>query len=58
MKFKLPPKPSSEDALAMVIDGLEVLQAVSDVIPSVPLLGTIVTSVLGFAKMLEVRYLL
>ena len=58
MKLKLPPKPSSEDALAMVIDGLEVLQAVSDVIPSVPLLGTIVTSVLGFAKMLEVRYLL
>ena len=58
MKLKLPPKPSSEDALAMVIDGLEVFQAVSDVIPSVPLLGTIVTSVLGFAKMLEVRYLL
>ena len=53
----LPPS-SSGDALAMTISVLEALDTASDAISTaIPLFGIIVSSVLGVAKMLEVRNL-
>lgn len=46
---------SSENTLANVIVGLEVLQAVSSTLANLPLLNSIVGCVLGIAKTVEVR---
>ena len=45
-----------EDALALVITGLEVLKDSSDTISVVPFLGTMISAGLGLANTVQVRW--
>ena len=48
------PQSSSDDVLAGVISGLELLETASDVISCIPCLGIIVSAVIGMVKAIEV----
>ena len=48
---------NTDDALANVILGLELLQTASNALSTIPLLGAIVSCVLGIAKSVEVSML-
>lgn len=54
IRFRVIHKPSSVDALAVVISALQVVKATSDAISSVPLLGIAASAALGLAETLEV----
>ena len=49
---------NTDDALANVILGLELLQTTFNALANIPLLGAIVSCVLGIAKSVEVSMLL
>ena len=49
-------RPRAEDALALVITGLEVLKDSSDTISVVPFLGTMISAGLGLANTVQVRW--
>ena len=54
MRFR-PSTSTAENALPIAIAALEAMEATSNIIPAVPLFGMIVSSVLGIARMIEVR---